>query len=194
MREFQRWLRDIERRQIPFAVTTALTKTAFSAREAEMKDIPRRFRLKAKSLPRAALRVEKAKKADWPDRCESALGILPEFRFLADHEKGTIRKPLSGSGRLAIPTAAIKRTAKGKIRKNQTPRAIARRKTSSVHNGMILRKTRGRDRRQVTYMLRRRIKIKPRLFMHVTVAEAVRTTFEGHFVTAFERAVSTARK
>lgn len=192
-RQLERRLDSFRRKQVPFAVASALTKTAFDARAAEIRDMPQRFHLRAKALPRVAVKVEKAKKRDWPHHCEAAVGIPEKFRFIADHELGTVRRSTKG-GRLAIPTRVIKRTARGKIRKSQKPAVVARRKTVREHDEMLLRRRRGRDRREVLYFLRPKVRIRPSLRMGETVSRAVRKRFYSNFQEAFEHAVRTARR
>lgn len=192
--QLRRRLREFEARQIPFATAKALTKTAFDARAAEVVDMPKRLKIRNRALPRVSLMVEKARKSDTPSPTAS-VGIKSDFRFLADHETGNVRRSIKG-GRLAIPTKVIRRTARGKIPKSQTPRRVAQRKNVREVDELLVRKSskRRRDRRDVLYLLRRRVRIRKRLGMLDTVGRSVGSGYQANFESAFRVAIQTAKR
>lgn len=117
----RRELRQIHRRQIPFATAGALTSTAFAIRtQIVQKTWPRGVTVRARTLARAAFRVAKANKrtlrASVYDRLKRALFAL--------QAEGGRKTPHRGSN-LAIPVN-IKRTSTGKIGKAKQPATLPR--------------------------------------------------------------------
>lgn len=190
-KQLRRWLTDQERRQLPFANALALTRTAQHGQRRTRDSIPRRFKLKMKSMPRAAVRIRPAFKRDWPNAMEASVGITRKFRFLADHEKGVIRRPSRGH-RLTIPKA-VKRTTRGKIPAAKTPTRVRAKKSVYVDEGLqeIRRKVRkgAVDRRRILYLLRPFVRIKRRLGMRTTVTMSVREVHRAEFRKAWRQAM-----
>lgn len=189
--QLKRWLNDQERKQLPFANALALTRTAQAAQRDTRESIPRRFKLRARGMPRAAVRIRPASKHDWPHQ-EASVGVTKKFRFLADHEEGTVRRPSKGH-RLTIPMA-IKRTSRGKIPKAKTPTRMREKKSVYVddENREIRRRPprRGaRDRRMRLYLLRPAVRIRKRLGMKLTTRMAVQREHRKQFRAAWKKAM-----
>ena len=186
--QVQRWLTELERKQIPFATAVALTRTARDVVEEEMKQLPQRFTIRKKSMIRRAIKSIRAEKRDWP--MPSATVYVPEaFKFLADHEGGATRKGMAGH-RVAVPTRLVKRTASGRVRKAQKPGAIRRRKTGYVdeEQQQIRQRTTKKRRVGIFYLLRNKVQIQDR-WGFAKIAESVA---DANYAEHFQRELAAA--
>jgi hypothetical protein len=193
--DLSRWLTDQEKKQLPFANALALTRTAQSAQKSVRNSLPVNFNIRNKGLVLAGVRHQPAEKKAWP-RQESAVFIPARFRFLADHEAGVVRKPSKGH-RMTIPKA-IKRTTRGKIPAAKTPTKLRAKKSVYTTDGSfaeIRRKVRkgAKDRRAILYLLRRRVKIKPRMKFAWTVREKVAHVHRREFRKAWKKVMGLPR-
>lgn len=195
-KQLDRFLEELKERELPFTTSLALNLTGKKAVEAIREELPSRFTIRNQGLakrfgfnfiPKAEVRRQ------WP-HLKVEVGTLDEFWI--PHEEGGPKKP-RGVARFAIPTAAVRRTKTGIIRKSHRPKALGDKasvvKLSDGKPALVLkRKLRGVDSR-VAYLLRRQVQIKKQLGLRETVHKATHTWFNRMFEQAFEHAKKTSR-
>lgn len=191
--EFMRWADDVERRQVPFALSNAINSTLFDVRrELVEKEFPRAFEVRNKRFIGTALRVDKATKKTLEGKVFDRLGR----KFLALQAKGGIKYPIGNH--VAIPTKAMmaRRTGRG-IPRNMRPRHLMQsgRGFVTTVNGqkMIFRKY-GRGKVEPAYVLEKNAAIQKRFRAYEAAERVVTTRLFKHFDRAFERAMATARR
>lgn len=119
-------LTDLERRQVPFALSQALNKTALEFQKQERKGIDEHFSLRRKSWAQRNVKIGRGdfatkKRLVATVRME-APGDPSRSDVLAKFEAGGTKQPKDG-GRLAIPDKA--RRGKGVIPEKMRPKAFA---------------------------------------------------------------------
>lgn len=180
-----RAMRKVVEKQLPFASSKALTTMAFKARDTYRGAFPRRFTSRRKSLAAFAFRadVSKARKTNWPNQV-AAVGVHKNASWLVKHEKGGMVSP-EKSRRHAIPTKAVerKRTRGGSIPSRLKPRNL-----DATVRGGVLRAAgargfkRGKGKRvSAMFLLRRRVRIAPKLGFERTVTAYATATWPRHF-------------
>jgi hypothetical protein len=83
-RQFEKGIRDLYRDQIPFAAALALTRTAQDAQAAVKANLPKQFIIR-RPWTQGGIRIESAKKKDWPLVAASVGSIDP---YMVDFEEG----------------------------------------------------------------------------------------------------------
>ena len=161
-------------RQIPFATAGALNDTAFAVRKQVVeRTYPRSFEVRNRSFPRTAFRVEKANKR----KLQAAVYDRTESEWLSRQAFGG-RKRAPGGGLVAIPTDAVRRTARGRVSAAQRPGAILNRrgiKIDTAAGGMILKKKR------VFYFLRDSVRVPKRFPFAEDAKKSVQQTYRRNF-------------
>ena len=120
-------LTNLQRRQYPFALALALTKTAKLAAAGVRARTRSEFKLHTEFIPRG-VRVEPARKADVAmGRAHSAVKTAPIISgFMPIHEEGGTRGPKETS--IALPGKALRKrkfkTQTGKVRKRWRPATL----------------------------------------------------------------------
>jgi hypothetical protein len=171
--EFERKTREIGAAldQIPFALANSLTSAAFKTRQHLIAETwPNSVEVRNKRFLSAALRVEKATKAD----ISAAIVDTLNRAALKKHAEGGVK---TGRGQLAIPTKRVIRTGSG-VRASQKPRALKR----AVRKGNLIFQAEGKgtaSRLRLMYRLKPAARIKPdvpfyRDFHRVMLAEVRR--------------------
>jgi hypothetical protein len=193
-------LRRAFRRQLPFAVAKALTRTAHVSARRAQRDMVQRFTIRSKTLPRAAIKVIRAEKTDWP-RPRAIIYVPHKFKFLVMHETGGVKKAEGSAKNVAVPSpyVARRRTAKGKVRARLKPRRLIQEervrtaRTSPTLAFMIqkrVRRSKGQGRRRgVLYYLKRRVKIKRRWRLRQTVERAAARAYPVAFKVELAKAI-----
>jgi len=106
--------------QLPFATAAALTDTARAARAHVQDGLAEHFKLRNQGL-RNAIAYRAANKRDNP--IAAVVGVRPWASFLVLQALGGRKLP-KGGHRIAVPQAAVKRTASGRVRKPDQPRTL----------------------------------------------------------------------
>ena len=182
-------VRDVKRKQIPFATALALTVTAADGQKAVRKTLGQRFILRSKWVS-AGIRTKKATKR----KLQSV--VFSRDKFMADHEKGGVRTPRGVT--FAIPRK-VRKDKRRKITKGQKPKAVLARKNvfvgkTNTGKPAIYKKVGKAGRLVILYFLHRgRVRLKPRLRMKETVRAVTRKVWKKNFGRAFARALRTAR-
>lgn len=180
--EFERKTREIGASidQLPFALANSLTSAAFKTRQHLIAETwPNSVEVRNKRFLSAALRVEKATKAD----LSTAIVDTLNRAALKKHAEGGIK---TGRGQLAIPTKRVIRTGSG-VRASQKPRALKR----AVRKGNLIFQAEGKGktaRLRLMYSLKPAARIKAdvpfyRDFHRVMLAE-VRHAFPAEMAKA----------
>ena len=168
-------------KQVPWAATLALTRTAKDAQQHIVNDLPKRFTLKNGWTARM-IKVVPATKAT----LEAAV-TAPDY--MAKQEYGGVQKPADGGKHLAAPGS----TLRGKlIRRNQRPRAALDMPNTfkyRLHSGdyaIARRIGRGGRKLRILYWLTPTQKYDPIFDMQGQVQDVVRMRFTRHFMAALK--------
>ncbi len=190
--DFDDVVQDLIREQLPFAMALTLTRTAQFAHRVVRKRVGRVFTIRSQRVPKG-IRIQRAEKRDFPSS-HATVGTVDQF--IARFEFGGDQRPL-GTGRFAVPSRLIRRTATGKVRVSQRPSALREKKTTFLESGpdtgaAIARRRgkRARDQRQLLYFLRPRIRIDDRLEM----AKSVEQSANRRLGPEYERSMAIAIK
>jgi len=196
--EFQRWIDNATRRQIPFATALALTRTAKGARDDVVVGLPQHFVVRGSRLAQS-IRYKPANKSDWP-RPYSVVYTLAEALVL--QELGGIKVPRRRD--LAIPGAGTRPTPETRITASKRPAAVLARRgyfLGTIKGGVnagaaaILQRV-GPERYplRVAYLLRPRGVVKARLGFAETVRRRVNFTLGAEWLSAMNQAVKGAKR
>ncbi|GGC90483.1 hypothetical protein [Chelatococcus reniformis] len=138
LRDFERASRQIggAADQVPFALAGALNTALFNTRKKLVTETwPKSVTVRNRSFLSAALRVETATKG----KLEGAIFDSMGRAHLGLHARGGTKRPARGM--LAIPTARVRRTARG-VAANQKPSMLKR----SVRKGNLIFQETGRGK------------------------------------------------
>lgn len=183
-------LRELGKSQIPFATAVTLTRLAQAAQAANRARLPQVFHLRRSNLG-GRLKVVRAEKRDWPyPRAILGFGQRGVDEFWSLQELGGTKR--ARGGRVAVPSSLVKRTASGKVRTAQRPRAILEKKGGFEKEGAILGRF-GRSKARVFYFLRSRVKIKPTLGARQTSTDVSRRLYATTFDRELRTAIRSAR-
>ena len=187
-------------RQVPFAMSLALNKTAFDARNKLRDDLPDHFTIRNRRT-RSGIRVGKATKS----KLEAEIGSLDDY--MARQGLGGTKRP-GKAGYVAIPSRKIR--GKGGRRKTtpaKWPKALIAkdekkkvRKLSlvpgSAGNLLLMRKAGGKrnPRFELLYVLAKQAKVPQRWPLEETVEDVVARRWHINQAAAFEQAIRTARR
>ena len=191
--ELRRAFRQIAKDQVPFATALALTRLAQRGQEAGRDRLSSEFKLRSRWV-RNGLRIKRAEKRDWPNPV-AIVGHRDEYMVL--HETGGMKRA-RGGGRVLIPTRLVRRTSAGRIRKRQRPAVLGPKlqeqpgKFGARRLELMTRRAR-RDRRKILYLMRRRVRIRPRFRLTATVNGVAADHSGPIFEKALEAAIRSAR-
>ncbi len=194
-----RRLDNIEKQQVPFAISGAINDVLFDVRKQIVGVTgPRSFDIRNRRFLNAALRVRKATKRNLTGEVFDTLGRGQ----LERHASGGIKRPRGQH--IAIPGRDIegKRTRGGAIRKALRPRNVlskaGRRQafTTTFKSGqraIVRRRTKKRLPLQVLYLLERNVRIRRTFPFHRDAERVAQRNFRRHFDRRLRQALRTAR-
>jgi hypothetical protein len=178
-------------KEVPFAVANAMTRAAYTTKDALARDTwPKHVQVRNSNFMRASLDVEPALARDFREgssmRAEifDALGHVDLKRLTL----GGVKKGKSGPN-LAIPSKRVQRTGSGAIRRNQKPRSLKR----TVRKGNLIFQAQGKGKSsklQLMYAVRSSATIKPT----VPFYDDFSRLYRGEFYKAFPNAVRNVLK
>lgn len=183
-------------RQLPFATAVALTRVAQDAQEGVRRDMPHRFKLRGSRLLKG-VQITRAEKRDWPNP-KAQVGSRDEF--MVTQELGGERRPQKGASFMAIPTRVVtsQRTSTGGVPRRLKPRNVN--KARKIPGDRIVaplskgKSATGKKLDEASFwLLRRRVKIKPRFRLRETVEGSVESTYPKRFEEEFAAAMKSAR-
>ena len=180
-------------RQVPFATSLALNKTAHSVRKNTVERVyPQSFDVKNKSFARAAFRVQNSNKRNLRARVFDRLGRP----WLETQIRGGQKRPISSS-RLAVPIN-VRRLASGRISKRNQARNLPRSFVRDFGRGrgpaVWQRVGRGkRQRLRLAYELEPSVRIRPAFPFYREAERVTQAQFPRQFDAAMRRALATAR-
>ncbi len=156
------------RDQLPYALSKTINGALFDARKKVVEEtLANAFTMRNKRFPSAAMRVEKASKRNLSGSLYDRLN----HASLGLHASGGMKKPKSG--RIAIPTARIKRTTRG-----------VSKRIYKGEGGQLVK----------LYTFARREKIKKTFSFSQDFEATVRGSFDQNFAKNFRHALKTARR
>jgi hypothetical protein len=180
-------------KQLPFAIASALTKTAGQARRGVIRELPGKFTIRtdwARPTNKFGIKIKPATKqkpvaevgtdADWLEKFETGKDKLPRGQHLA------------------IPTVNVRRTKRSIIQRSQRPNALRGKRTFILNtkSGRVLfqRKFKGKRSNIVAlYNLERRARIRKNSPVIEPVKRIVARNLGRNFTEALANALKTAR-
>lgn len=179
-----------EAQQFRFAVATALTRTAYDVQKEVRANMPQRFTLRRDWIVRGIM-VDRATKLNLTAR------VYSRDKFMGRQEAGGPKDPLRNY--IAIPTKAVRRTAKDLIRRTELPSSLGDRAhivTVNVNKFLALKKARkgkAKNELRLLYLLVPRARVNPRLGLGQDGRRVAPVKFAEHLRQALQDAVRTAR-
>ena len=173
-------------RQIPFALSQAMNDTMFDVRKNTIdKTWPEAFTVRNKTLPRILWQVERAQVRDFRSSGEMTAGVVQKIQrdWVARQADGGVKTNTRG-GAVAIPAGA-RRTATGRITKNEKPTPVRNRPRVFVINQgqkrLVLERSRSGDEVKLWYVMQPAVRIDKRFRFHEDGAAVIMRVFSGHF-------------
>jgi hypothetical protein len=182
---FTRDMDDATRRQVPFALARALTRTAQDAQGDVRTDLPRRFTIRNTWISRG-IRITPASKT----KPEAIVGSLEPF--MARQETGGPKHARSHR-HVAVPVKA-KRNKRDIIPKGQRPAALKGKPavfllTTARGSGIMRREGKKRYPLQILYWLKTGVTVRPRFGFQDTTSDTVRKRFGLNFIASLSDAM-----
>ena len=194
IKQFSRTLRDIERKQLPFATSKALNDTAFDVRKQIVdRTFPRDFKQRNKRFISAALRVSKSTKKKLIASVSDRLGR----EYLQRHTTGGIKRPRGRN--IAVP-AGVRIRSQGGVTKANRPRQLLNKPKVFITKGrsgqkvIMRRRTKKRTPAEVLYVLEPTARIRKTFRFYEDAQRVVAARFGLNFAKAWRKALATARK
>lgn len=201
VKQFQRRLSRVQRKQLPFATMKAINDTAFDVKDRTIqRTFPAAFpEGKNRSFIKQALRIRKARKTNLEAHVFDRFG----YEWLQRQAKGGTKRPKRKA--LAIPQfgkrGGLKRTARG-VSPAKRPKAlrgrpniITPRQGSRLSPGIYKRVGGARNRRLVLLyrFVSRSVRVKKAFRFYEDAQRETRKKFPIHFRRHLRRALKTAR-
>lgn len=186
IRAVRKTLKTWQRDQVPFAASLAMNEVAFETRKFTIEKLwPNSFpRAKNRRFPSVMFRVQKASKR----RLQSAVFDRLNIPWIDAHiEGGTFQDR-------TIPTDKIRRTASGKIRRNQLPFNIPNSfKEDRVGRGEAVWQ-RVRGRLKLMYVDKQSVNVRPVFPFYRAGERFAASRFNKAFERGIERALRTSKR
>lgn len=190
LKEFSSKMNDVVKKQIPFATSRALNKTAEDIRKEELSNLEKKFTLRKpwyKPGTKLGINVKKSHKTNLTAE------VYTRAPFMKLHETGGTKKPRSGKY-IAIPTTNIKRTKKGLIGKAKRPRNLKRSFWIKSRTGQeMLMQRKSKRKVEVAYMMEPKADIKATFEFKKTGKRVAEQKFKKNFEAALDDALRTAK-
>jgi len=187
MKSAQRWLNDVQRRQIPYATSRAINDTLKTCRKAVINGIIRRQESKKAwwNNKRSGINIEWSNKHN----LTGSVGTRIYWAHLAEH--GGIKIPHKGNRNLAIPQPIVPKSR----RKSGGVRIMAAQKKTFFNKNGLYRKKGSKKNRSIELLFRfvSRANIKPWMRLRDTAQNAALKSFRKHFDFWLRKALKTAR-
>lgn len=184
-------LRDLERKQLPFASSLALNWTLGDARDALIDELPRRFTIRNNWLERG-IRIKRSNKR----RLEGRVFTVDEILRL--QIEGGIK---AGHGHAIALPRGVRRNPRGIIRRANRPRSLRRKPRHFVQElrggdrGIYRRRTKKRYPIEFLWRLESgSVRIDSRFDFAGIVTRTARKVWSRNFGRAFGKALATARR
>ena len=195
-------LQDIGR-QAPYALSLALNDTANDAQTSVRDGLSNAFTLRRAEFVKRTIYRNRATDFARKDRLQAIVRVNPERDFLAQHEEGGRKVPMSGSN-VAVPLPAVQPNATAVVPRSLRPAALRRnaqvRKITTKNGTFLVRNRPGTGkgrlvgwRTEFLYELKRSVPIRPRLKMLDTASRSVDATFVARALQGIDRALASAR-
>ena len=186
IRQVTRYLNKVQKRQVPFAIALALTRTVQDAQKSIQSAIPHIFKTTkkwwAKSQP-TGIKIRPATKANL------TASVYTNAPFAELQEEGGTKRPRKRF--LAVPTKA---TPKSRRKAGGASITMKQKKTFTTEAGIFRRK--GGKRSQTIeklFTFTKQARIKPRFGFKGIARKVARRRFKKNFEMALAKALRTAR-
>ena len=188
LKKFQEKMRKLALDQVPYALSRTLNNLAASAPKKIIREIPQKFKIKR----------------PWHDRGRYAIKVLRSSKrllqaavytrayWLVFHESGGIRRPEKGQ-HIAIPTRFVPRTSSGLISRSARPRRLQRFSMDKERQVIRGSTTKRKGKVSLMFLIRKTVKIKPRLEFRKTVVDEYKHGFKSLFADEFKKAIKSSK-
>ena len=192
IKEATRFLNDFQKKQIPFAVATALNETANQARDEIVKHLQSSFTLRTgwwKPRTRYGINVQPAKKTSLVSE------VFTKAPWMGLQETGGIKAPRGKN--IAVPSPYVKRSKRDLITQANRPRNLKNSfigRSKSGQETIFQRIGRGKNRViRAMYFLEKRAEIKPAFQFAQTAQRVANERWAKNFAKALDFALRTAK-
>lgn len=182
-------------RQAPFALATALNGVANAAQKGIRENMADKFAFRRRNFVESTIYRNKSTDFATKTKLSATVRVHPERDFLAKHEEGGAKTPQSGNS-IAIPSVAVRRNKADVIPRGQRPAALVGKK-GVFRLGNVIYQSSGRGkrkRRTALYLLRRSVRIAPRLEFVQTAVRTITAQWVPIAMSAIDKALQTARR
>lgn len=197
-------LDELGKRQIPFAISMALNRTAEDGQAAVRERLGGEFTLRRKDYIDRTIKIENRDRAT-KTKPFVIVGVDPTRNVLAKFELGGAKTPVSGRA-LAVPIDA-RRNKSDIVTKSQRIRSLNLRKVGSkaggiriqgdkgtfVAGGAVLQRVGSRGKIRVLYAFKDSVPLRPVLRFEDTVTRTVEKRWAPNFEGSFAFAMRTSR-
>lgn len=195
---------DLQQRQLPFALSLALNRTAEDGQAAVRRHLTEAFTLRRKAFIERTIKIETRDRAS-KTKLFVDVGVDPTRDFLAKFELGGLKTPRSGKS-LAVPID-VKRNKADVVAKPYRLKALGLHKVTThkgkvriigeqrtfIAGGAVLQRVGRKGQVRVLYALKPSVPIKPTLQFVDTMTRTVTQRWQPNFEGSFAFAVKTAR-
>ncbi len=184
IRYIERYMDQLERKQLPFATSLALNKIALLSQEHICKSIPRIFNNSKKWWDK---RQRTGIKVQFANKYLLSSAVYCKAHFASIQEEGGIKKPYLGST-IAVPTPNV-------IRKDRSSKSLRKEdgnRTIFKLGKSIFQRLAGRRLLRL-YSLTPQAKVKARFGFKTTAINVFNKQFDRVFTDSFNFALSTAK-
>lgn len=187
-------------RQAPFAMSLALNNTANEAQRAIKDSLASRFTLRRKGFVENTIYRQKGVDFATKAKLQASIRVNPERNFLAQHEEGGSKGPMSGTN-VAVPMPAVREAAKGEvIPKRLRPSGLRLngqvRKVVTPQGTFLVRNRPGSGsgrlvgwRTEFLYKLKPSVPIRPRLQFRDTAVKTIDDSFVRHALLGVDQSI-----
>lgn len=185
IKDFTRYLTDVQKKQVPYASSRALNDTAVDGQNAVVEKIPGIFKNRKKwwlKQQPTGIKVKFSKKNSLMAR------VFTTAYFAEIQEKGGVKTPKS-SGKLAVPTAAVPR----KYRTSRGARDMLNERQNIFRTPKGVFKRTGKKGIQVLWTFARSAVIKPRFGFYAIMEATVKGNFSKNFEQRLKQAIASAK-
>jgi hypothetical protein len=182
--------------QVPFALSGALTSTAFEVVDHVRGPVwSNAFDVKNTALPKYAFKVlKKATKRD----LNADLGNAPKFedyKWFEDQSDGGVKTPRGRNIAIPVDPAAVRKSG-GAVAKRMKPANLKRSYIRQAGSKKLIFEVKGRGKSETSvlrYVLQTTAMIAPTFPFYAESEQKALSVFSGHFETRFDAAIRSSR-
>jgi hypothetical protein len=182
-------LKDIQKKQIPFATSKAINETIFEVRASTKLYAAKIFKRTTWMSPRSEVGMRVVKSHKRQANINAKLGFDEKNRWIHLHVDGGVKRPKKKY--IAIPTEKVPK----KYKKVGGVSAILTKEKHFANKWGVFKRTGKGKKGKITklFTFAKRAKIKKVFFFYKNAKSVIKTNFNKNFKAALQKAISTAK-